>query len=342
MATVSIIALSNARAKSRDAKRAGNVKQVQTALELFFNDKGRYPTNEEWASGQLFSTTSGATTTYMQIIPSAPTPADGACDSSSNVFSYNQTENGSSYNLSFCLGGRTGILLSGDKCATPGGIINEVCDPCGGLSSVVYGTSTYPLVGINKQCWFAKNLDFGTVISNVANQGDADGGDFERYCYNNDSANCDIYGGLYQWHTAMALTQTCDSTDCSAQIEEVHQGICPLGWHVPDESEWQVLENYLKDEAETCDPDRSWAGDCSPAGTALKSGGSSNWNGLLTGWANHMGGWEYNGSRGIFLSVSPLPSANGSWARALSSADGLLWRWGIYRWSGISLRCIKN
>jgi len=44
LATVSIISLSNARAKSRDAKRVGDMKQIQTALELFFNDKNRYPT----------------------------------------------------------------------------------------------------------------------------------------------------------------------------------------------------------------------------------------------------------------------------------------------------------
>ncbi|MFA7702591.1 MAG: prepilin-type N-terminal cleavage/methylation domain-containing protein, partial [Patescibacteria group bacterium] len=79
LATVSIIALSNARSKSRDAKRVGNMKQVQTALELFFNDNGRYPTEEEWALGSLFSTTSLATTTYLQVIPTSPTPADGNC-----------------------------------------------------------------------------------------------------------------------------------------------------------------------------------------------------------------------------------------------------------------------
>ncbi|PIT95109.1 pilus assembly protein [Candidatus Falkowbacteria bacterium CG10_big_fil_rev_8_21_14_0_10_39_9] len=51
LVTVSIITLSNARAKSRDAKKAGDIKQVQTALELFYNDMNRYPTAEEWNSG---------------------------------------------------------------------------------------------------------------------------------------------------------------------------------------------------------------------------------------------------------------------------------------------------
>ncbi|MEI7620552.1 MAG: prepilin-type N-terminal cleavage/methylation domain-containing protein, partial [Candidatus Falkowbacteria bacterium] len=75
LATVSVIAFQNARAKSRDAKRIGDVKQVQTALELFFNDQNRYPTADEWNSGKLYSTSTGVTSTYMQVIPNAPTPA---------------------------------------------------------------------------------------------------------------------------------------------------------------------------------------------------------------------------------------------------------------------------
>ena len=59
LATISIVSLSNARAKSRDAKRAGDMKQVQTALELFFNDKGRYPSASEWDANQIFSTSTG-------------------------------------------------------------------------------------------------------------------------------------------------------------------------------------------------------------------------------------------------------------------------------------------
>jgi len=42
IATLSVIALGNARSKSRDSKKVGDIKQVQTALELFFNDQGRY------------------------------------------------------------------------------------------------------------------------------------------------------------------------------------------------------------------------------------------------------------------------------------------------------------
>ncbi|PIT94787.1 hypothetical protein COT98_02110 [Candidatus Falkowbacteria bacterium CG10_big_fil_rev_8_21_14_0_10_39_9] len=126
LATVSVITLSNARAKSRDAKRAGDIKQVQTALELFFNDNNRYPTVAEWNTRQLFSTTTDATTTYMQIIPTAPTPAAGTCTSNQNTISYTPTEDGSSYYISFCLGNTTGTLNPGPKCLIPGGGIIDV------------------------------------------------------------------------------------------------------------------------------------------------------------------------------------------------------------------------
>ncbi|MEI7620675.1 MAG: prepilin-type N-terminal cleavage/methylation domain-containing protein [Candidatus Falkowbacteria bacterium] len=127
LATVSVLALSNVRAKSRDAKRAGDVKQIQTALELFFNDNNRYPTIEEWNTGKIYSTTTGVTSTYMQIIPNAPTPADGSCTSEYNNYVYSPVDNGSSYSISYCLGGVIGELSGGNVCATPGGVISGYC-----------------------------------------------------------------------------------------------------------------------------------------------------------------------------------------------------------------------
>ncbi|MEI7620456.1 MAG: prepilin-type N-terminal cleavage/methylation domain-containing protein [Candidatus Falkowbacteria bacterium] len=129
LATISVLALSNARAKSRDAKRAGDMKQVQTALELFFNDKNRYPTTEEWNTGKIYSTTTGVTSTYMQAIPAAPTPADGACTNAKNTIGYTPSSDGASYSISFCLGNTTGTLTPGPKCLTPGGIVDVDCSP---------------------------------------------------------------------------------------------------------------------------------------------------------------------------------------------------------------------
>ena len=41
LSTLAVVALNSARAKARDAKRVADIKQVQTALELFFNDEDR-------------------------------------------------------------------------------------------------------------------------------------------------------------------------------------------------------------------------------------------------------------------------------------------------------------
>ena len=42
LATLSVVALNNAREKSRDAKRVSDIKQLQTALELYFVDQNAY------------------------------------------------------------------------------------------------------------------------------------------------------------------------------------------------------------------------------------------------------------------------------------------------------------
>jgi prepilin-type N-terminal cleavage/methylation domain-containing protein len=43
LASVVLVSLSSARAKSRDAKRRSDAKQISTALELYYNDYNQYP-----------------------------------------------------------------------------------------------------------------------------------------------------------------------------------------------------------------------------------------------------------------------------------------------------------
>jgi general secretion pathway protein G len=138
LTTVAVVALNNARAKARDAKRVADVKQVQTALELFFNDQGRYPTAAEFISGSIYSTSSNGTTTYMAAIPTASDPADGSCTNDQNQFAYADTATG--YILTFCTGGTTGSLTAGLKCATPSGVLEGACPP----STCVAGDMALP------------------------------------------------------------------------------------------------------------------------------------------------------------------------------------------------------
>jgi general secretion pathway protein G len=113
LSTLAVVALNNARQKSRDAKRISDVKQIQTALELYYNDANGYPAT-------LGTSVAYSGTTYMNIVPTNPTPVDGCTVGSS--YTYTQTSSGASYALTYCLGGATGGLTSGVHVATPAGI----------------------------------------------------------------------------------------------------------------------------------------------------------------------------------------------------------------------------
>jgi hypothetical protein len=73
-------------------------------------------------------------------------------------------------------------------------------------------------------------------------------------CYGNSPANCDKYGKLYDWATAMALPAKCNNTlstsDPDCAIKSRHQGICPSGQHIPSKEELEEYGSYgcLKDQ----------------------------------------------------------------------------------------------
>ncbi len=124
LATLSVVALNNARQKSRDAKRVSDIKQIQTALELYYADNNSYPDETSVVLGSSTADvlsqyngwdSSGSGTTYMGQVPSNPSP--NGC-----AYTYNSVSSGSSYTITFCLEGTTGGLSSGTRTATPDGI----------------------------------------------------------------------------------------------------------------------------------------------------------------------------------------------------------------------------
>ena len=143
LSTLAVVALNSARAKSRDSKRVADVKQMQTALELFFADNNGYPVQATaitlgGANGTLTNVATGfngtaGSTTYMGLVPSAPTPADTTTCSTAvagvtpNDYRYSSAAAGSNgfaptYQITFCLGAKTGDLLAGTHTATQDGI----------------------------------------------------------------------------------------------------------------------------------------------------------------------------------------------------------------------------
>ena len=323
LASISIISLNNARAKARDTKRVADIKQVTTALELFFNDAGRYPTDQEWASGSL----SYNNQTYLSTIPSAPNPPDGTCDSGTNQFSYTQDNNGESYTITFCTGGNINSLSAGNLCATPGGLAACGGGNGGGFTcgdSVSYGGESYPTIQIGTQCWFAKNLNVGTMITGVTSQ--TDNSTLEKYCYNDDaSSECATYGGLYQWNEAMQYSVT-----------EGAQGICPSGWHIPTDTEQDTLDQYLTDSPNTCDSGRSSSWDCDAAGTKMQSGGSSGFDGLMAGYRFVDGSFNNQGVLVYFWSSSNI------WERVLQASTPTVGRFADPQSFGFSVRCLQD
>jgi len=101
----------------------------------------------------------------------------------------------------------------------------------------------------------AQNLNYGTMITQVTPQ--RNDAVQEKYCYNDDPANCTTYGALYQWQEAMQIPGGCVSTytppenytdaQCEAFVyaKARHQGLCPSGWHLPDTSEFRTLLNKI-------------------------------------------------------------------------------------------------
>jgi type II secretory pathway pseudopilin PulG len=169
LVTLSLIALSNARMASRDSKRMADIKQLQTALELFYDSQDRYPTNAEFQSGSLsyFNGNLG-TTTYISI-PSAPFPADGRCSDAQNAYVYNAPIDGSTYTLNFCVAKAISDLPAGTLAGIPGGIVGA-CQPtcgtnncgdngCGGVCGICASPQTCGGSGSAGQCGCTAETD---------------------------------------------------------------------------------------------------------------------------------------------------------------------------------------
>lgn len=133
LSTIAFISLNRARAKARDAKRLSDVRGLQSALELFYNDQATPTYPDIGAVGPLTATELPAT--YITTIPAAPEPVDGPdCTlDAHNQYTYKAevTQTNSTlcdsgtcgwYEIGFCLGGATGGLTGGCVVASPNGI----------------------------------------------------------------------------------------------------------------------------------------------------------------------------------------------------------------------------
>jgi general secretion pathway protein G len=106
LSTLAVVALGSARQKARDSKRLSDLKQIQTALELFYTDNNSYPVAstsiELGVAGTTCLDVNGwddapcAGTLYMGLVPKEPSP---------NVAAYEYTSNGATYSITATLEG---------------------------------------------------------------------------------------------------------------------------------------------------------------------------------------------------------------------------------------------
>lgn len=119
LATLSVVAFNTSRAKARDTKRVGDVKQIQTALAMYYADNNGYPATADFVTGQAIASGS---VMYMNKIPTPPLPSnDGSCPVGITDYVYNSA-NSNTYTITYCLGSVTGDLSGGYATATPGAI----------------------------------------------------------------------------------------------------------------------------------------------------------------------------------------------------------------------------
>jgi uncharacterized protein (TIGR02145 family) len=181
---------------------------------------------------------------------------------------------------------------------------------------------------IGTQCWTTENMNLGTKINSMAmGYLMTDNGVVEKYCWNDSIENCDGTGGLmkrggfYEWKEAMQYY--------SGQPTLPVQGVCPAGWHIPSNTEWNTLLNYLGGNM---------------AYQQMIVGGSSGFNSLMTGYRCTMtGGFRVSAMsadyRAYYWTSEQYDTDN---SPLLEIATTGIFSMNFYKSLGLSVRCVKD
>jgi uncharacterized protein (TIGR02145 family) len=199
---------------------------------------------------------------------------------------------------------------------------------CPGTPVVTYEGQVYKTVLIGDQCWMAENLNIGTMINGTNDM--TDDGVIEKYCYDNDPANCDEYGGLYQWNEMMEYNTTAGV-----------QGICLKGWHLPTDEEWTIISDFFFEGGQFL-------------GGKLKEIGTTHWKPPNAGATNESGFTALPSGNRISDGFVDLGSSVYYWSSSEYNSNRAK-SWGLYynmpylgpssganKIRGFSVRCLKN
>jgi uncharacterized protein (TIGR02145 family) len=221
-----------------------------------------------------------------------------------------------------------------------------VCDGIEG-SVVDQDGNTYATIVIGTQEWMAENLRTttyrnGDPIPNVTDNTQWQGLTTGAWAhYNHDSQYENPYGKLYNGYAV-----------------NDPRNVCPVGWHVPSEAEWNTLIGYLDPDY---NPEASGGGmpHSSTAGGVMKSTGTQYWNapnegatnvsgfsGVGSGLINFYGSHTLMGRQMDWWSSSAIctgPTGPECYrTRGLDSETSWVYRKGAQWRYGLPIRCLRD
>ncbi len=198
---------------------------------------------------------------------------------------------------------------------------------CVGLPTVTYEGKTYNTVQLGSQCWLKENLDVGVYVASTytgsIHSDLANNGIIEKYCHDNNEANCATYGGLYDWNEAMQYVHT-----------EKAQGICPTGWHIPTRAEFLTLKTAVSNNGNKLKREDQGKG----GGIGTNTSGFS---ALLADIRNNTGDFFNIGDRAQFW-ISIEENATYAAHMSLYNTDSDINIIGTNKSYGFSVRCLKD
>ncbi len=253
----------------------------------------------------------------------------------------------------------------------------ETVNGSGKITSVTdYDGNAYPVVQIGSQCWLAENLRVShspKTGSNLVVTAVNSYGSKMAAWYSNDQSTYEAkrYGLFYNWCAAM------DTANPGAYVEVAygsynnnsfnfnpsgnHQGVCPIGWHVPTDVEWNAMESQVSGsdwqasyETASVTYRGSHAGklstgcDWSSSSTENAAGNYANAERNESGFSAVPAGifttfFGYAGNGAYFWSSSQYTNTSGSvWMRGLNYNNAGMARNSNPKDFGLSVRCVRD
>ena len=209
--------------------------------------------------------------------------------------------------------------------------------------------SAYITVQIGDQCWMAQNLRTtkyadGTSIS----LGSTTSTETAYHYYpTGSSSNVSKYGYLYNWKAVMGNSTSSETNPSGVQ------GICPKGWHVPSDTEWTQLTNYVSSQSEyVCESINTYNAKALASTTGWNSSsntcvpGNNPSDNNATGFSAVPAGY-YSGSYGSFGDDAHFWSATQyynsyAYSRYVDYNYADVHKYNYEEYYGFSVRCLRD